>query len=137
MSVTDELMNSSRNNEHAAIDMVTYWGYSTRAQLGGNENPGLWMVGGTLRLWERAGPGVIHNGLQACHTYKTGMAHARAVRCQTLLILGERDIMTPVRYGRELAAEIEGSQTTIVKGSAHSLMTERPDEVLDALITIV
>jgi pimeloyl-ACP methyl ester carboxylesterase len=45
--------------------------------------------------------------------------------------------MTPVRYGRELAAKIEGCQTTIVKGSAHSLMTERPDEVLDALITIV
>jgi len=137
MSVTDELMNSARNDEHAAIDMLTYWGYSTRAQLGGNENPGLWLVGGTLRLWERAGPGVIHSGLQACHTYEAGMDHARAVRCRTQLILGERDIMTPVRYGRELAAKIEGCQTTIVKGSAHSLMTERPDEVLDALITIV
>ncbi len=77
MSVTDELMNSARNNEHAPIDMLTYWGYSTRAQLGGNENPGLWMVGGTLRLWERAGPGVIHNGLEACHTYGAGIDHAK------------------------------------------------------------
>ncbi|GIT47231.1 MAG: hypothetical protein Ct9H300mP13_0270 [Gammaproteobacteria bacterium] len=65
------------------------------------------MVGGTLRLWERAGPGVIHNGLEACHTYGAGIDHAQAVRCRTLLILGERDIMTPVRYGRELAAKIE------------------------------
>mgnify|MGYP003321007179 CR=1 FL=1 len=137
MSVTDTLMDCARDNDHTAIEMLTYWGYATRYHLGGNENPGMWMIGGTLRLWEQTAPGVLHRGLQACHAYEAGITHARAVRCPTLLLLGERDIMTPVRYGRELASEIEGARTTIFKGSAHHLMTERPDEILDALISIV
>ena len=50
MAVHRSLLSSAAQNDHAAIDMLTYWGYSKAAQLGGNENPGMWMVGGTLRL---------------------------------------------------------------------------------------
>jgi pimeloyl-ACP methyl ester carboxylesterase len=49
------------------------------------------------------------------------------------LILGERDMMTPLKGGRALAALIAGARTIVLPGAGHMLMTERPDEVLEAL----
>lgn len=137
MAVHRSLLRNAEQNDHAAIDMLTYWSYSKAAQLGGNENPGMWMVGGTLRLLERSEDGVIHAGLAACNAYEAGIAHANAVQCPTLFILGNRDIMTPASIGKEMAAVIAGSQVSILQGTGHSLMMERPNDVLDALIKIV
>ena len=137
MAVHKSLLSSAAQNDHAAIDMLTYWGYSKAAQLGGNENPGMWMVGGTLRLLENSDNDVIHAGLAACNCYDTGVVHAEAVQCPTLFILGTRDIMTPARAGKELAKVITGARIELLEGTGHSLMMERPNDVLDALITIV
>jgi pimeloyl-ACP methyl ester carboxylesterase len=137
MAVHKALLSNAARDDHGAIDMLTYWGYSKAAQLGGNENPGMWMVGGTLRLLEQSKDQVIHMGLDACSRYNAGIDHASAVRCPTLFILGRRDIMTPARTGEELAKTVTGSKVTILEGTGHSLMMERPNDVLDALIDIV
>jgi pimeloyl-ACP methyl ester carboxylesterase len=42
--------------------------------------------------------------------------------------------MTPPKIGRALADKIAGSQTIIIPGSGHMMMSEAPDAVLDALI---
>jgi pimeloyl-ACP methyl ester carboxylesterase len=51
----------------------------------------------------------------------------------TTLILGERDMMTPARAGKTLAAAIAHSRTIVLPGAGHILMSERPDELLAAL----
>ncbi len=137
MAVSDPLLDASRADSHDAIDMLTYWGYSREAWLGGNENPGLWMVGGTLRLLERAAPGVLHVDLAACNAYRVDAGKEPAIEAPTLMILGNRDIMTPPRNAAALRAMLPNSNACILDGSGHSLMMERPDELLDALITIV
>jgi len=137
MAVHKALLSNAASDDHGAIDMLTYWGYSKAAQLGGNENPGMWMVGGTLRLLEQSKDQVIHTGLDACSRYDAGIDHAAAVRCPTLFILGRRDIMTPARTGEKLAKTVAGSKVAVLDGTGHSLMMERPNDVLDALIDIV
>ncbi len=137
MAVTGALLGNAEANDHRAVDMLTIWGYSRHGQIGGNETPGMWMVGGTLRLLERAGPGVIHNDLKACGDYADGLASAARVQCPTLLILGERDIMTPPGRARDLARGVAGARTAVLAGSGHSLLSEQPDAVLDELITAV
>ncbi|MDH3695064.1 MAG: alpha/beta hydrolase [Gammaproteobacteria bacterium] len=137
MGVTDALLESAKQNKHDAIDMLTIWGYSQSAQLGGNETPGMWMVGGTMRLFEQSDPGVIYNGLNACNEYSDGLARAQNIQCPSLLILGDRDIMTPPFNAKQVAEKIPDSKTMILPGTGHSLMSEKPDAVLDALITIV
>jgi pimeloyl-ACP methyl ester carboxylesterase len=99
MRVSEVLLDAARSNSHEAIDMLTMWGYSKSAQLGGNPNPGNWMVGAGRRLMERAAPGVIYTDLKACDEYSAGLEHAAAVQCPALLILGERDRLTPPRSG--------------------------------------
>jgi pimeloyl-ACP methyl ester carboxylesterase len=133
MPVTAALLDAAKANDHAAIDMLRLWGYGFRAGLGGSLAPGLWMLGGAERLLERARPGVLFADLAACNDYRDGLASAARVTAPATLVLGERDLMTPLKAGRELAAALPNARVVVLAGAGHMLMSERPDEVLAAL----
>lgn len=137
MPVHPDLLNAARDKVSAAIDMVTDWGYGQRANLGGSRAPGVWMNGDGRRLLERAAPGVLHADLAACNAYQNGLAAAAKVQAPTVLVLGEKDRMTPAKAGKALADVIPGSRTVVLRGAGHMLMAEEPDAVLDALIGTV
>lgn len=133
MPVAPELLDAARANDHAAIDMVTIWGFGFAASLGGSLAPGAWMCGGGARLLERAKSGVLFADLNACNAYKDGLASAGKVKAPARIVLGERDLMTSPKRGRELAAAITGAQVIVLPASGHMLMQERPDALLAAL----
>ena len=133
MRVSEDLLNAAKANDHAAVDMMSIWGHGYRATLGGCEAPGLWMLGGGERLFERARAGVIFADLAACNDYRDGLAAAAKVSVPAAVILGSRDVMTPAKGGRALADAIKASRLTVLEGAGHMLMSERPNEVLAAL----
>jgi pimeloyl-ACP methyl ester carboxylesterase len=135
MAVSAELLNAAAANDHAAIDMISLWGYGYHATLGGCEMPGLWMLGGAERLLESAGAGVLFADLSACNDYRDALAAAAKLTVPTIVILGSRDLMTPAKSGKAVAAAIPGCRLTVLEGAGHMLMSERPDEVLAALRT--
>ena len=137
MPVTDALLDPARADDHLALDLVTLWGHSPVAHVGGFSVPGIWMTGGGLRLVERAAPGVLFADLNACNTYVEGIERARSVQCPVLLLLGERDSMTPARAARGLEAALPVSRRVAVRHAGHQLMAERPNEVLDALASFI
>jgi pimeloyl-ACP methyl ester carboxylesterase len=134
MPVSPDLLNAAKDNNHDAIDMVSIWGFGFAAGLGGSQAPGLWMMGGGQRVLEHGKPGALHNDLAACNDYKDALNAAAKVTAPTTLILGERDMMTPLKSGRQLAAAIAGSTPVVLSGAGHMLTAERPDDVLKALI---
>jgi pimeloyl-ACP methyl ester carboxylesterase len=130
MKVSDAFLGAAQRNDHAAYDMETIWGHAAQVPLGGNPNPGMWMYGDTLARLRRLAPGVLHNDLKACNDYElTG-----DVACPALLILGQRDVMTPPRNALSLSQKLKNSTTTLISFSGHSLMAEAPDATLDALV---
>jgi len=136
MPVSRDLLTAAEANDHAAIDMVDIWGHGFRASLGGSLAPGLWMLGGGMRLFERERPGVLFADLSACNDYRNGLAAAAKVTAPAILVLGERDLMTPLKGGLELAAALSSARVVTLKGAGHMLMAERPDEVLAAVRTL-
>lgn len=137
MPVAEYLLGKAQANDHEAVEMLNYWGYSKSAQIGGNATPGNWMLGGGMRLMERAGPGVIHADLNACNAYVAGLQDAGDVDCPALLILGERDRLTPAKAAGKVAASLPRAETVILPGAGHALLSEQPDPVLDQLIRVV
>jgi pimeloyl-ACP methyl ester carboxylesterase len=137
LRVSDVLLESSAANDHLALDLVNSWGYGRRAQFGGHRVPGLWMMRGGLRTLERAAPGVLNADLRACNDYAGGEQAAANVRCPTLLVIGERDMMTPAKLGLALAKRIEGAEVVTLPGVGHIMMEEAPDATLDALRRIL
>jgi len=133
MAVGPDLLKAAEANDPAAIAMMTIWGLGPDAEIGGNLAPGLWMHGGSVRVLEANKPGVIYTDLAACNAYQNALEAAAAVTVPVTFILGERDMMTPIRNGRALAAAVQDSRTVVLRGAGHTMMIERPDEVLQAL----
>jgi pimeloyl-ACP methyl ester carboxylesterase len=132
MAVSGDLLGAAERNSHDAIDMVSIWGLGFPAEIGGSLAPGVWMHGGAQRTLEAAAPGVLHADLAACNGYGNALVAARAITVPVTLILGERDMMTPAKSGRALAAAFQSARTVVLKGAGHMMMAERPDDVLAA-----
>jgi pimeloyl-ACP methyl ester carboxylesterase len=133
MPVSDDLLDAARGDDHLACELIVGWSFAAGSQLGGNRQPGVWMLGNAMRLIERSRPGVLYADLVACNAYANGNAAAARVRCPTLVVLGARDIMAPTRNAKALIAALADVRTVTLPETGHSLMAERPDEVLDAL----
>jgi pimeloyl-ACP methyl ester carboxylesterase len=133
MTVGPDLLKDAEANAHSAIDMVSIWGLGYRAELGGSLAPGLWMHSSAQRVLEATKPGVLYADLNACNAYQNALAAAATLEIPVVLILGERDMMTPAKAGKALAAALAKSRTVILPGTGHMMMVEKPDDVLAAL----
>jgi pimeloyl-ACP methyl ester carboxylesterase len=133
MRVSDDLLDAAKADDHAAVDLIAIWGEGFRATLGGSEIPGAWMLGSSERLLERARPGVIAADLSACNSYQDALAAADKIVVPSQVIQGSRDLMTPLKGGKAVAAAIPNCRLTLIDGAGHMLMSERPNEVLAAL----
>lgn len=133
MTVGPDLLKAAEANDQAAIDMVSIWGLGFDAELGGSLAPGLWMHGGAQRVLQHCAPGVLFSDLNACNSYQDALAAAAKVTMPATVILGERDMMTPAKAGKAVAAAIANARTVVLPGAGHMLMSERPDELLAAI----
>ena len=134
MPVAQPLLDAARADDPAALDMINVWSHSSRARLGSNSAPGMWMLGSSLRLMERQAAGVLYSDFKACSDYARGADAAARVACPTLIVIGSHDQMTPPRASLDLLKTIPHARSVTLEGGGHALMAEEPDAVLDALI---
>jgi pimeloyl-ACP methyl ester carboxylesterase len=133
MSVSERLLDAARDNHPAAVTMANTWSHA-RGRLGGNANPGMWMMAGGARLIERSDPGVFHTDLAACNGYDPETVEQ--IGAPAVVIAGSADQMTPAAAGRQVFAALDqqaGARLVELPGSGHSMLSEYPNEVLDAL----
>jgi pimeloyl-ACP methyl ester carboxylesterase len=139
MTVHDTLLGYARDGDHRAYELMTDWAHARRSHIGGARMPGLNVVGADMRLNELSRPGALHAAFQAVNSYtaEAGYAAAAKVSSPVLMVLGERDLMTPPRAARALAARFASCETVTFKECGHMMTAERPDETLDALREVV
>jgi len=137
MRVSPALLESSVSAPMKAIDMVNTFSHSTLAPPPSSLGPGTWLYGGSRALMRRvlasnSRVNVFFTGFKACDSYANGEAAMAQVQCPTLFVLGKDDQMTPPKAAQSLVAKARHAK--VVKLPAgHSLMTEDPDGVLQAL----
>ncbi len=136
MPVHPKLLEAAAKDDPAAVAMIADWAFGRRAQLGGARAPGAWMVGGGVRLLERAAPGVLSRDLLACDSYKNALDSARAVRCPAMFVLGTVDRMTPAAGARALIEAVADARVRELAGAGHMAMIEAPDATLAALAEV-
>jgi pimeloyl-ACP methyl ester carboxylesterase len=74
----------------------------------------------------------IHDDLAACNEFDV-MDRLGHVSVRTVIIVGEEDRLTPVKYSRFLHEGIPGSTMTVIPRAGHLVMVERPVEFDAAL----
>jgi pimeloyl-ACP methyl ester carboxylesterase len=137
MRVSPALLESSVSSPYKAIDMVNTFSHSTLAPPPSALGPGTWLYGGSRALMRRvlaSNPqvNVFYTGFKACDSYANGEAAMEQVQCPTLFVLGSADQMTPPKAAQSLVTKAKNGRVVRL-AAGHSLMTEAPDGVLQAL----
>ncbi len=73
-------------------------------------------------------PEVAMNDFRACDNFDV-MEKIKNIKLPVLIICGENDLLTPVKYSKYLKENIPDSQLEILKSTGHMVMLERPDDV--------
>lgn len=125
MRVSAALLASARDDEAAAIDMVSQWSHA---------NPELREASRQLmrQVAAHGQPGLLHLDLAACNAYAHGQQAIEALDCPVHFLLGSLDKMTPPRAAQALAAAARHA-TLVEVDAGHAMMAEQPRAVLDAL----
>ncbi len=137
MRVSPALLGAARGDEAAAQQMINVWSHSAYAHYPGNPGPGFWVIGENLRLMQRQKRGTLLADFAACDGYADGLERAARIRCPALLLLGKRDVMTPVRAAVDLGRAIPGARSVVLEDCGHNLMAEKPDAVLEHLVAFL
>lgn len=139
MAVNPELQAMADRGEFKAIALMNDWMLARRSHIGGNYSPGpgAWLLGGTLRLTDRAPRSSMATGFRICNAYRNGEAAAAAVVCPVQILSGARDMMTPVKAALALAGKFKQVRKDILPDCGHTMMGEKPDATLDALIAFL
>ncbi|MBM3346946.1 MAG: alpha/beta hydrolase [Betaproteobacteria bacterium] len=137
LAVSAALLQAAIDDEPGAQAMVNAWSHAMpRAGEGGTPPAQAAAMAANLACIQSQRPGTLHTDLLACNTYAEGFTSAARLRCPALLLLGEKDRMTPPRNAQALAAALLAQTSTRVAtlpGTGHNMMGERPDAVADAL----
>ena len=139
MRVSDALLGTARDDPARAIAMVNAFSHSGLASKPSYPGPGAWLRGGASALMHRMqetaaleNPGnLFEHDFRVCDAYANGLEAAARVTCPAHLLVGTRDVMTPPKATKALAALLRAPVSRIISG--HALMQEAPDAVLNAL----
>jgi pimeloyl-ACP methyl ester carboxylesterase len=78
------------------------------------------------------GPEVLLGDLLACDHFDV-MGRLGEVQLLTLVICGEEDQLTPLRYSQFLVDHIQGARLVTIPEAGHMVMLEKPKETTDAI----
>jgi len=132
MPVSEGFLSAARDEPPVGLEMEAVWGHARQAQLATSPVPGSSLLSASRRLNARARPGVLHAGLNACNAYRADAAKVAGLKVPTLVVAGKRDQMTQMKSGMALAESIPGARL-VTLDAGHSMMSEAPHELLEAL----
>ena len=133
MPVTDALLEAATHCPAEAFDMLNLWGHAPQLKWGKNPTPGTSSMMAGRRLLSKSRPGVLAADLAACNAFLPDDALFSAVIAPTLIIAGERDLLTPAKAAQAVAARIAGCHIAQLGDVGHMMMQEAPGKTLDTL----
>jgi pimeloyl-ACP methyl ester carboxylesterase len=102
-----------------AIDKIMTWSFSSRIEPALAENVKKQML--KLR------PSVLAGDFRACDLVDQ-IQDLGKVMVPTLVLVGDEDKMTPIRFSEQLKEGIDNVEMIVIKGSGHMLPLELPEE---------
>jgi pimeloyl-ACP methyl ester carboxylesterase len=144
MKVSPALLDASLNTPMKAIEMVNTFSHSSLSPPPSALGPGTWLYGSSRALMRRVlasntKENVFHTGFKACDSYEGAfealnrlVAGYEPARPAILFIVGISDQMTTPKAAQSLIDKCPQAKVVKVNGG-HAMMTEAPEETLQAL----
>ena len=125
MPVAEESLKTVKNNYQSFCDNSPNRMYADSApdELKREYKSGLLDTSPEVSYWD----------LMACNEFDIS-DRIGSIGVPTLIISGELDILTPVKYGEHLHEKIRGSSFHVIRGAGHFVMKESPEEFNSLLL---
>lgn len=127
--VNQALIDTAKESSAKAAQMMCNWGFGPEAHMGISSVPGMQPIAISRAIM---GGNPLEHDLQACADYNSGEDIAKSLTMPRHCILASADKMTPLKYGKALAAAM-GVDPTIIQGAGHMLPLEAPKRTLSAI----
>jgi pimeloyl-ACP methyl ester carboxylesterase len=113
---------------HSITEMMSAWAFSALADTHQVQLA-------TKRLVEIE-PDVLYGDFLACNAFDE-MGRIAQISQPVLVVCGEADQMTPMKYSQFLAEKIQGAILKVIPGVGHMVMLENPREVTTTLLNFL
>ncbi len=80
----------------------------------------------------KSDPLIIHGDLSACDHFDV-INSIHEISVPTLIVVGQEDVLTPVKYSKFLTDKIKRSSLVVIPNAGHLVMMERPDDFNSAV----
>jgi len=107
-----------------AIRSIHEWAFSPKADARLKEL--------AMQRMNETRPTVLHGDFLACDVFNE-TENLGKIQIPTLVVCGEEDKMTPLRYSEYLAQHIPKAELITIPEAGHMVQLEKPDEVADTL----
>jgi len=118
LAVTRAIFQMLSGNPEAFFETIGRFAFSSAAPVA--------LVERFVRVAKQCPPPVIFNDFQACDHFDI-RNRLPEIRIPTLVLCGEEDQLTPVKYSRYLHENIPTSRLIIIPNAGHMVMSEQPD----------
>jgi pimeloyl-ACP methyl ester carboxylesterase len=119
LRVHPDIFAAIRRDMGEAGRLISGWAYSSAAMLA--------TVASAAEAFARNRASVLEGDFRACDAFDL-IGEIPKIRTPTLIVSGEDDRLTPVKYARFLHDKIPGSALSILPGAGHMVMLEKPAE---------
>ncbi len=123
LSLIDDL--ATPHSFSAAVDSICRWSFSPGADKR--------IVDGVRKQMLSTRPSVLGADFRACDAFNL-KEELRKVITPTLVLVGDQDKMTPLRFSEELRDGIKTSQLAVIPGAGHMLPLEKPGDVAKQVV---
>lgn len=118
LAVTRAIFQMLSKNPEAFFETIGQFAFSSSAPTGVRER--------FVRMTRQCAPSVIFGDFMACDHFDI-RSRLREIRLPTLVLCGEEDQLTPVKYSRDLHENISSSRLVLIPLAGHMVMVEQPD----------
>lgn len=119
LRVAPAILEGVATNFGPAVEMIVVFAH------GDQPDPNLVRQG--VELMSAAGPEVLGGDFTACDRFDLCDA-VEGIHTPTLVVVGDQDKMTPLKYSRTLVDKIPGARLAVIPGAGHLAHVERPQE---------
>jgi pimeloyl-ACP methyl ester carboxylesterase len=124
LRVHPEIFATIRRDMSEAARTISAWAYSPRSAPAS--------VAGAAEAFARNRPSVVEADFRACDAFDV-MGELSAIAVPTLILCGQDDRLTPVKYAQFLREHIPGAALALIPDAGHMAMLERPADFNRAL----
>jgi len=120
LRVAPQILTGILNDFNGTAELLAQWTHA------GQVDPNLLRL--YIRRLREVRPQVIHDDFAACDAFDRRPDVGR-IATPTLILCGDADRMTPVKFSQWLHEQIASSQLVVVPGAGHMVMLEQPTAV--------